>query len=241
MTTRVGTARRPCPRCVRACVRGLGLVRLCARASDTARPHPPDAPSPQNTTRAAPAQAAPHIYALAEKAYAALISSGVNQAFVIRWGDAGSPVRLCCTLTCVCVCVVVVGGRCSGESGAGKTESMKFICRCVCPWRQHGDRHVLRGPVAYVRTRLSLPACVSVCMYVCLPASVSACAVLALWRWLGTWRSWRGRNSRPCRPACSTSTSCWRRLGMPRPFTTTTRAASYAPALTHASAEATHN
>ena len=45
-------------------------------------------------------QMPPHIYSLAEKAYAALMSSGVDQAFII-----------------------------SGESGAGKTESMKFICR----------------------------------------------------------------------------------------------------------------
>lgn len=42
----------------------------------------------------------PHIYALAEKAYAAMTATGLNQAFII-----------------------------SGESGAGKTESMKFICR----------------------------------------------------------------------------------------------------------------
>ena len=38
-------------------------------------------------------QAAPHIYALAEKAYGALISSGVNQAFVIRQGRHCIPVR----------------------------------------------------------------------------------------------------------------------------------------------------
>ena len=56
--------------------------------------------NPSRFRKKALSEEPPHIFALAEKAYSALISSGVNQSFVI-----------------------------SGESGAGKTESMKLICR----------------------------------------------------------------------------------------------------------------
>ncbi|MGH0185705.1 UNVERIFIED_CONTAM: hypothetical protein FKN15_018892 [Acipenser sinensis] len=94
----------------------------------------------------------PHIFAIADVAYHAMLRKHVNQCIVI-----------------------------SGESGSGKTQSTNFLIHCLTALSQKGyasgvERTILgAGPVLEVRTRLAADCVQSYCNFFCAALIGSLC------------------------------------------------------------------